>query len=167
MDCACATLPDPAVIDMADTATTLDLFERVRERGEPYWWLYAARCTSCCAAWLVAQEERQNDVLLLHRLSEKQLAGIEQDANWPDDFDLYETLLRLGQAAGHRAQWADPIGDSSIEWVMADLARQRPGIRVAEMAKLLDLDLETAGVLADRTVANHGVSIEREDRPPH
>jgi hypothetical protein len=157
--CTCAVLKDPAVVDMADTASTLDLFERIKERGEPYWWLYAARCTICDTHWLVAQEERQNDVILLRRLTAGEVAEIVNADQWPSDFDRYETLLRLGRAAGHTVLWADPIGDSSLRWTMADLARQRPGISVAELAELLDLDEETAAIIADRTRIEHGVSI--------
>jgi hypothetical protein len=148
---------------MAETSTTLDLYEQIKERGEPYWWLYAARCTSCGTNWLVAQEERQNDVILLRRLTAAELDDIVTRDQWPSDFDQYETLLRLGRAAGHNVRWADPIGDSSVEWTMADLARQRPGISVAELAELLDLDKETAAVIADKARITHGVSISDDE----
>jgi hypothetical protein len=161
--CSCATLVDPAVVDMSDTSTTLDLFERIRVRGEPYWWLYASRCTDCGQAWLVAQEERQNDVLLLRRLTQVEVSRLIDDDAWPADFDMYETLLRLGRQAGHRVRWVDPIDDSSLGWTMADLARQRPGISVKELAELLNIDEETAAIVADRTVIDHGVEI-RMDR---
>jgi len=163
MNCACPSLKNPAVIDMGDTATSLDLFERIKERGEPYWWLYAARCKSCGTNWLVAQEERQNDVIILRRLNQAELDGVAIRDEWPSDFDHYETLLRLGRATGHTVRWADPIGDSSIEWTMADLARQRPGISVAELAELLDLDKATAAIIADKTRIAHGVSITDGD----
>ena len=41
--CGCAALGQAGVIDMADTAATFDHFEQIKKRGEPYWWLYAAR----------------------------------------------------------------------------------------------------------------------------
>jgi hypothetical protein len=159
MRCTCATLKNPAVVDMAETTTTIDLFEQIKERGEPYWWLYAARCTSCGTNWLVAQEERQNDVIVLRRLTPAELDRIVTRDQWPSDFDHYETLLRLGRAAGHTVRWADPIDDSSIQWTMADLARDRPGISVAELAELLDLDKATAAIIADKARIAHGVSI--------
>jgi hypothetical protein len=167
MKCACLTLPDQAVIDMADTAATVDHFEMLRSRGEPYWWLHASKCTQCGTAWLVAQEERQNDVILLRRLSPAEVSGIVDEQRWPPDFDLYETLLRLGAAAGHSVRWADPVGDSSLEWTMADLARQRPGIRISELAELLNLDEETAAIIADKAVIKHGVVISGRDQPWH
>lgn len=61
------------VIDMACTADTVDHFEPLKERGEPFWWLYAARCAVCATNWLVAQEERQNDVILIRRLTAVEL----------------------------------------------------------------------------------------------
>ena len=147
---------------MANPHPAWQQIEKVRDRGEPYWWLYAARCQSCGSPWLVAQEERQNDVILLHRLSNEELAVIVNDARWPDTFDLYETLLRLGRAAGHSVLWPDPLGDSSLEWTMADLARQRPGISVEELAELLQLDIATAAALAERARINHRASIRTE-----
>ena len=133
--------------------------DKVRDRGEPYWWLYAAKCQLCEQPWLVAQEERQNDVILLHRLSSAELASIANDGPWPDTFDLYETLLRLGRAAGHSVSWPDPLGDSSLEWTIADLARQRPGITTEELAELLELDVETTETIAERARLRHNVSI--------
>lgn len=162
--CGCAALGQAGVIDMAETAATFDHFERIKERGEPYWWLYAARCGSCNTAWLVAQEERQNDVILVRRLEARELTEILGNNGWPSDFDRYETLLRLGRAAGHTVQWVDPINDSSLEWTMADLARERPGITVVELAELLDLDEETAFAIADRAVMKHRVSIRMSDK---
>ena len=162
MTCTCSGLANPAVVDMVDTVTTIDRFETVRERGEPYWWLHASRCRSCDTHWLVAQEERQNDVYILRRLTMSELNGILSQAQWPPDFDHYETLLRLGRAAGHTVRWLDPLGDSSLEYTVADLARDRPGISVAELADLLDLDRDIAAVIADKARSLHGVSIAHD-----
>jgi hypothetical protein len=163
--CRCATLAEIGIIDMGDTADTCDHFEPIKERGDPYWWLHAARCNSCSTEWLVAQEERQNDVILIRRLTPNELSRILRENVWPADFDQYETLLRLGRAAGHTVRWVDPINDSSLEWTMADLARQRPGISVTELAELRALDKETASTIADRTVIRHGVSIRMGSEP--
>jgi len=162
-ECRCSELPETGVIDMCDTASTFDHFDRIKERGDPFWWLYAARCASCKTEWLVAQEERQNDVILVRRLTQGELSRILQEDRWPPDFDQYETLLRLGRAAGHTVRWADPVNGSSLEWTIADLARQRPGISVAELAELLDLDEDITSTIADRAVIKHGVSIRIEN----
>ena len=165
MTCGCASLVDIGVIDMGDTADTFDHFEQIAERGEPYWWLTAARCLVCHTEWLVAQEERQNDILVVRRLTASELSRIVGDNVWPADFDLYETLLRIGRAAGYAVRWADPINDSSLEWTIADLARQRPGISVGELAELLGLDEETTSTIAERTVVGHGLSIRSGKEP--
>jgi len=125
--------------------------------------LYAAKCTSCGTHWLVAQEERHNDVIIQRRLDAAELDGILNRAQWPADFDRYETLLRIGRAAGHTVRWADPIGDSSIQWTMVDLARDRPGITVAELAELLDLDKPTAAIIADKARMENGASISDDE----
>ena len=92
-----------------------------------------------------------------------QRSGSSNLCRWPPDFDQYETLLRLGRAAGHTVRWADPVNGSSLEWTIADLARQRPGISVAELAELLDLDEDITSTIADRAVIKHGVSIRIEN----
>jgi hypothetical protein len=147
---------------MANPGPAWPEIQKIHDRGEPYWWLYAARCQRCGAAWLVAQEERQNDVILLHRLSAAELDGILTKNEWPSTFDQYETLLRLGRAAGHSVLWPDPLGDSSLESTIADLARQRPGITVEELAELLELDTNTTAVLAERARLRHGVTIRSD-----
>ena len=163
--CECITLAETSVIDMAHPGGRLDHFERLRDRGEPYWWLQLERCTVCGTGWLVAQEERQNDVFLLHRLSENESQAILTAGRWPSDFDSYETLLRLGRAAGHTVWWPDAVGDSSLEWTMADLARQRPGISVSELSELLDLDPDTTAIIAEQTIIAHGVDITLDNQP--
>lgn len=133
----------------------LDHFERVRHRGQPYW-------------WLMAQEERHNDVFLLRRLTGEQMRRVVEEDDWPPDFDRYETLLRLGREAGHRVVFVDPVGDSSLAWSMRDLALERPGIQVSELAALLNLGTKTATTIAREAVIKHGVEIvfdtEEENR---
>jgi hypothetical protein len=159
--CECVTLSNTAVVDMANPGSSMAHFENVAERGEPYWWLSAERCGVCGTGWLVAQEERQNDVFLLRRITQDQLTRIMEQQEWPNDFDRYETLLRLGAEAGHRAVFADPVGDSSLRWSMQDLARERSRIRLSELASLLNVDLATARVIAVQAISN-GADIDLE-----
>ena len=77
---------------------------------------------------------------------------------------LYEALLRLGLAAGTSVDFAEPEQANSLRWTITDLARARPGIRVSELAELLNLDIDTAHALARRAVRHDGVAIEF-DRP--
>jgi hypothetical protein len=163
LSCECVALPDIAVIDMGNEGEALLYFEQVRNRGEPYWWLHAARCSMCGTGWLVAQEERHNDVFVLRRLTADELKALAAQDNWPPDFDTYETLLRLGRDTGRSVRYADPVGSSDLEWTMADLARQRPGINVGELAELLNLDDVTAAMIARKAIRTHGVSIRLRD----
>ena len=165
MSCECVTLPDTAVVDMAHPGVLLDHFEELRRRGESHWWLGVSRCTVCQTPWLVAQEERQNDVYVLRRLTARELAGILTSGQWPTYFDAYGTLLRLGSAAGHRAVFGDPVGDSSLVATMCDIAEGEPGITVTELATLLNLDPETAALIADQAIVRHGARITLDDEP--
>lgn len=70
LKCRCITLPNVAVIDMGEQSeAVLGTIEERRSRGEPFWLLWCGECTRCGQWWLVAQEERQNDVFCLRRLA--------------------------------------------------------------------------------------------------
>jgi hypothetical protein len=47
-----------------------------------------------------------------------------------------------------------------LRWTITDLAKARLGIRVSELAKLLNLDIDTAHALARRAVRDDGALIE-------
>ena len=166
LSCVCESLKDLSVFDMmADLDPAMAFFVEIARRGDPYWWLEASRCSKCGTTWLVGREERQNDVFVLRRLLPEESQRITRDAIWPADFDRYETLLRLGQAAGRSVRWVDPLRSSDLLNTIVDLARQRPGIRVSELASLLNIDFETAATIADQAVLSAGVSIVRDDEP--
>ena len=168
MGCECITLPATTVLSMADPGRALDHFREICRRGQPYWWLGMSECTACSTHWLVAQEERQNEVYLLRRIDDPGIvAGVVTPGRWPGDFDRYETLLSLGRAAGHRVRFVDPLGASSLAATIVDLARERPGITVSELAELLNLDQATAAALADQAITLHGVRIDRAGETWH
>ena len=160
-DCRCMTLPNVAVVDMGDESErALASIEQRRSRAEPFWWLWCGECTRCGQWWLVAQEERQNDVFCLRRLEDHEVTGLVESNVWPPDFDSYEALLRLGLDAGKSVRFADPEQAGSLRWTIADLAKARPGISVYELAELLNLEIDTARVLAKRAVRDDGAVIE-------
>src|SRR5215470_17349053 len=78
-------------------------------------------------------------------------------AVWPSDFDRYETLLEIGRAAGHSVRYFD-VADSPLLHTIADLARERPGIRVTELAALLNLDTAVTAELAGQVVSGSDCS---------
>lgn len=93
MECRCITLPTIAAIDMGEESEIiLVTIEQRRSRGEPFWWLWCGECPCCGQWWLVGQEERQNDVFCLRRLTGDEVTGLVATNVWPPDFDSYEVL---------------------------------------------------------------------------
>jgi hypothetical protein len=160
LHCQCVTLSDLAVVDMGDHTGVFATLREQASRGEPFWWLSVYRCSACGEGWLVAQEERQNDVFCLRRLNPEEIEGVVVEQRWPTDFDRYEDLLRIGMGAGRAVDFVDPLGSRSLRATIEDLARARPGIRVEELARLLHLDLDIATRLARAVVEATGVTIE-------
>jgi hypothetical protein len=160
--CECITLPDLNLVDMGEHYEVFETLDEVVRRGEPFWWLSAYRCRECDDWWLVAQEERHNDVFCLRRLSESEVGSILAGREWPQDFDRYETLLKLGMEMGRHVDFVDPVSARSLRWTIEDLARARPGIKLSELAALLNLDLKTASALARGVAGSTGVIIKFE-----
>jgi hypothetical protein len=71
---------------------------------------------------------------------------------WPPDFVRYETLLEIGRETGRSVRFAD-VADSPLLHTIADLAKERPGIRVSELASLHNLDPPVAAKLARQVVS--------------
>jgi hypothetical protein len=157
--CRCVTVADLDIIDMGEHDEFFATLDERKKRGEPWWWLHLEVCRVCGQGWLVAREERQNDIFCLRRLDEQAMAGIVERSVWPPDFDHYETLLRIGGDAGRSVRFLDPVGDSSLKWTIADLARERPGIRVSDLCSLLNIDREIAVTIARRVVTEQSAEI--------
>lgn len=150
--CECAHLEDPAVIDMGHHEEVFRTLDEIGRRGWPWWWLLSFRCGACGQDWLVASEERQNDVFILRRLDRPTAERIVRENVWPPDLERYETLLEIGKAAGRSVRFLN-VADSSLPHTIADLAKERPGIRVSELASLLNLDPAVAHELARRVAS--------------
>lgn len=149
--CECGGLEDLAIVPMGNHDDVFRTLEEVTKRGSPFWWLYLSACRVCGQRWLIAQEERHNDLFIFRRLSHPTAERIIQDNDWPTDFDRYETLLEIGRAAGRSVRFFD-VSDSPLLDTVMDLARERPGICVSELASLLNLDPNIAGELARQVV---------------
>lgn len=156
--CKCSTLGGFAVVDMGEHDAIFATLDRVRDHGAPYWWLYACVCRSCKTTWVVAQEERQNDIFILRRLEPPATEELLRNNVWPPGFERYEALLEIGCKYGCQARFLDPE-NSSLPWTIADLARERPGIAVSDLARLLNLAPDVAAKLARKVVANDAVEI--------
>ena len=135
IECACAALHELAVEGFGTYPSTRT-HERIARRGSPYWWLNLSVCRVCGQHWLIAQEERMNDVYIMRKLTSSVADRARNDGVWPDEFDKYETLLQIGPAHGHVCRFANAT--SAIP-IAIDLVGQRPDITNAEIAKLVNI----------------------------
>lgn len=144
--CKCERIRDLAVLDMdMESCEYINSLTEIARRGRSLWWLTAMLCRQCGTAWLVASEERQNDVFCMRRLRQNEHDCLRKEGVWPHDFDQYETLLKLGRDDGKRVEHLEP---RSLICSVRELARNRPGIRVSELASLLNLSHDNARALA-------------------
>lgn len=166
--CQCITLPMIADIGMGDDDEEIVFrtFAKRAERGEPFWWLKAVECRGCGQWWLVAEELRINDVYFLKRMSLAEVHRILESDSWPEDFDKYETLLRLGLYRGYRWRFDDPMA-RALRFTVEDLASERPGIKVSELAELLNLNVYEAEQLARKVIRKNWLTrlLSRENAP--
>ena len=114
----------------------------------------------CEQWWLVAADERINDVFLMRRLTDAEIEALQRQSEWPADFSKFAEVLRLGRDRGHRWAFADPES-SALVCTVADLAREEDGIRISRVASLLQIDLPHAQRLADLAEAQASVRITR------
>jgi hypothetical protein len=164
--CACALLSDRAIVPMGVSLLYHDVYEtleEVKQRGDPYLWLSANKCRLCGQWWLVAQEDH-NDVWCLRRLNQETADRLLKDDLWPPDFDNYSTLLSAGLEAGIFVSYHEPE-NLELRANMALLAGETPGIRVSELAKLLNLDMLTATILAQTVVREKAVHVTFDTIP--
>ena len=131
----------------------------VKKRGELYWWLSVYQCYVCQQSWLVAQEERQNDVFCLYRLDAVKTEDIINNNHWIPIFDHYEDLLRIGLEAGKSVRFFEPLNSRSLRWTISDLAKEKPGINISEVSQLLNLDIQMAEEIARTVIREDGVHI--------
>lgn len=151
--CYCPELGDLEVIGMGDPDglddRVLATLNRVRDHGGEQWWLYASTCSACGQHWMIAQDERIHDNYVLKRVEPAVMARIVQASDWPEDFVLFERVLRLEREAGKIAHFLNPRSPALIETV-ADLRRERPNISVEDIAFALALPVEFAARIALR-----------------
>jgi hypothetical protein len=151
LECLCIEQPNIAIIDMFKEWEKIFLpINQIVQRGAPYWWLYLSRCSKCYQYWLVAQEER---------LTSAEGEQIISKNNWPTIFDEYESLLKIGKDAGKSVRFIDPINSKSLAYTVEDLAQNKPGIKLSQLAALLNLDMNTALAISQKVIKEKGVKI--------
>ena len=172
--CLCIRLRDLDVVDIGSFDAPRPAFEgdrdwshedvfrhldEVARAGDRRWWLSAVQCRECGQAWMVGTDSRHNDVFCLRRIDASTAVGIRTDATWPPEFDTFESLLEIGKRAGKTVRYVDPAASLELAASIRDLALERPGIPVSEIAVLLNLEIDLAESLAKSVVARNGVQI--------
>ena len=152
--CECDQWENLCIIEMdKDTCDYIfDVMEKLKKRGEPYWWLSLSRCKICNEFWLIAQEECIIDSFCLNRLNLKQANDIIENDIWPNIFDKYENLLKIGADNNIRWCFCDPA--SALDYIEI-LAIERPFIKISELSKLLNINTEIALLLSNRVIENN------------
>lgn len=158
--CQCASLPVLADVSMGRHEAVFETLRSEVRHPDPLWWLSALGCDSCGQWWLVAADERINDVFLMRRLSDEELRSLQTWQVWPTDFLRYADVLQLGRDRGHRWMFADPDSSALVHTVV-DLAREDEDMSVSRIASLLQLDFQHAGRLAELAEAQASVRIAR------
>ena len=100
-------------------------------------------CSACGRTWLVAQEERHNDLFILRRLDPETTERLRFVAGSGRRTSIGTRLCwRSGGRPGTRSgssMWGTP----PLLHTIASSSKERPGIRVLEMStSLLNLDLD-------------------------
>lgn len=155
MHCVCAAQGEWAVVEFEQAAWPAQLETRIN-KSQPQWWLSARRCAACDQHWLVAQDERLNDVWVLRRLDEDGASRLLNDGQWPDALQHYEEVIRKGGEWGHATRYANPLETWSIA---VDLIGQRPAMTDAELATLVNISPQAAAQVAQyarRAIAARG-----------
>ncbi len=156
--CYCVRYPNLAVVDIGGHEELFSSLQTRHERGDPFRWLYVSRCSICVQYWLVAQEERHNCVFIMRRLGTDEVENVKEHGQWPREFDQYETLLEIGRNAGRSVRFADPLG-SSLVWTVRELAKARPGIKLSELAPLLNVSADLVEALAGKASEDEPLDI--------
>lgn len=150
--CECDGLGLNGFVSMGDHVDFFHTLQLVRERGSPQWWLSAYKCAACERGWLVACEERHNGLYILRTLNKFELDQIQNAGVWPDDFDRFETLLKIGRDTGHQFSFLN-VEDSPMMHTIVELAKERPGISTTDLASLLNITSTVATELARKVVS--------------
>lgn len=157
--CQCISLPNTNVTQMGSERDdeVFKTFQQIKVYGEPLSWLYLYECNVCTQQWLMAQDNSQNDINCLKRLTKSEADKIITEDNWPEYFKSYEELLILGKEAGISV--SSP-GDSSLVHTVVELAKNRPGISVSEIMDLLNVDHELGMEICKKAMSEEKITIQ-------
>jgi hypothetical protein len=123
------------------------------------WWLSYQNCRVCGQDWLMGGEEMHNDVNVIERLAPAEaLAIMDQDSWPPSKLNTYEFLISFG-GEGVSVTFVDPA-DSTLVHTATQLAKERPGISLSELVRMLNISPTLAQEVAQEAMKTEGVLID-------
>lgn len=144
--CVCGSLSDLAHVPMGGDGLDekfLATVSEINSYGQPKWWLWLGKCSTCKQDWLVAQDERIFDEYFLKKLTFEQAHEITHSNQWPQEFLTYENVLRLGGTMSTHCRFLERTSPSLV-WTAEELLTERPNITTSEIAALLGIDIKRA-----------------------
>lgn len=156
-NCYCHTLPNLADVGMGDHKHIFKSLDRQAKYGETFWWLWLAECNMCDQFWLVASEERINDVFIMKRLPSHEAQRVLNESIWPSDFNKFSTLLTIGKQRGHTVRFMNPVSRSLVRTVI-DLAAENPDLNIEDISALLQIGLPQAEAIVEEAKKDKSAS---------
>lgn len=140
IDCECITRRNLDIADLGSAeAKWLHTLEEIKKYGKSRRWLSLDFCKKCSQHWLVAAEERQNDIYCYKRLTKLEAENVIQRNEWPSYFESLEKLILMGNINGSFVIHTDPL-NSSLTCTIKELKEARPSITIKEIASLLNIN---------------------------
>ena len=100
----------------------------------------------CDQKWLVGSDERIHDNHCFKRVDAETFRAITEQSKWPEDFQLYEQVLRPSVEERAVAMFLDPQ-DQALIWTTQELIAARPEITIDEIAFALNLNIKQGKAL--------------------
>ena len=132
---------------------------KVRNRGKNFWWVSLFKCSICNKNWLLGQESRINDIYCIKKISEKEYFEITQQNKWPNDFDLYSSLLFLGKKFNYLFKYFDPLNSKELYYTIIDIANAQPNIELLKLYIYFNEDFDIIKEISKRAIENEKVNI--------
>lgn len=105
LTCECPTLKDEDVIPVGGTDGLDQRFfatvDKVRAPGKYVSWVWLGKCRACEQYWVIAQESDHYDVHFIDRITSETVVSIVVNNHWPEPYQTYEGLIKLGRLRRH------------------------------------------------------------------
>jgi len=147
--CSCHTLSNKHLLTMG--GISLEGFEHLVRGVRHMFWLHRFRCKTCHTEWWLAEEARIYDVWILFR-------------SWdtPPSLNTYHELLSMAVSLGASVRYFQPEVSIEIPITIEELAQEKPGMKVSEIAQLIPVPLEIIRQHARDVALKTGLHIDFE-----